>query len=96
MAAAAPTSVTDLPVKRPRDEEDEIVKNGVSADGSVSMETDSNNNNSISAVIPGWFSEISPMWPGLFSISHESKNIIHLHKLFSYIVCFVLFIISIA
>ncbi|KAK4841360.1 hypothetical protein QYF36_003235 [Acer negundo] len=58
---AAAAVVNDLPVKRPRDEEEDIEKNGVSA---VSMETESNNTNSISAVIPGWFSEISPMWPG--------------------------------
>ncbi|KAJ0037382.1 hypothetical protein Pint_23014 [Pistacia integerrima] len=45
---------SDLPVKRPRDDEQEI-------NGSISMETESNY---ISSVIPGWFSEISPMWPG--------------------------------
>ncbi|TXG56330.1 hypothetical protein EZV62_017643 [Acer yangbiense] len=60
-AAAAAAVVNDLPVKRPRDDEEDIEKNGVSA---VSMETEPNNTNSISAVIPGWFSEISPMWPG--------------------------------
>lgn len=49
-------TLTDLPVKRHREEE-----NG------VSMETDGNKApDSISAVIPGWFSEISPMWPGGF------------------------------
>ena len=45
---------TDLPVKRPREDEEE---NGV-APAAVP--------DSISAVIPGWFSEISPMWPGSF------------------------------
>ncbi|KAK1554026.1 hypothetical protein Q3G72_006767 [Acer saccharum] len=60
-AAAAAAVVNDLPVKRPRDDDEDIEKNGVSA---VSMETEPNNTNSISAVIPGWFSEISPMWPG--------------------------------
>jgi spermidine synthase len=25
--------------------------------------------NGISAVIPGWFSEISPMWPGMFFVA---------------------------
>lgn len=44
---------TDLPVKRPSEGKD----NGV-----VSVEMEGTNN--ISAVIPGWFSEISPMWPG--------------------------------
>lgn len=55
---------TDLPVKRPREEEEEEA-NGVVA----SMETDGTKEpDSISAVIPGWFSEISPMWPGGFSL----------------------------
>lgn len=62
MAETGSVAATDLPVKRPRD--DEEVNNGVSVDG---METDSNKQpDSISSVIPGWFSEISPMWPGLF------------------------------
>ncbi|XVE85046.1 hypothetical protein DITRI_Ditri17bG0061000 [Diplodiscus trichospermus] len=60
-------SCTDLPVKRPREDEE----NGVSA--AAAMETEGDNNNTsnnvkeadgISSVIPGWFSEISPMWPG--------------------------------
>ena len=64
----APVSCTDLPVKRPREDEE----NGVSASA---METEGDNNNTsnnveethgISSVIPGWFSEISPMWPGAF------------------------------
>ncbi|CAN0892903.1 Spermidine synthase 1 [Linum grandiflorum] len=49
---------TDLPVKRPREEDD----NGASA-----METDTaaeNGTADVSTVIPGWFSEMSPMWPG--------------------------------
>ncbi|KAJ9176417.1 hypothetical protein P3X46_011729 [Hevea brasiliensis] len=55
----------DLPVKRPREDEE----NGVSAN-TVAMEMEgntdknSNNNDYKSSVIPGWFSEISPMWPG--------------------------------
>ncbi|OAY34570.1 spermidine synthase [Manihot esculenta] len=54
----------DLAVKKPREDE----ANGVSAT-TVSMETEGNtdnksNNDYISSVIPGWFSEISPMWPG--------------------------------
>ena len=53
----------DLPVKRPREEEEE---NGVSSASTVSMELEGNKEqpDCISAVIPGWFSEISPMWPG--------------------------------
>lgn len=59
---------TDLPIKRPREGEE---------NGAVSALTEENNSNNttinnsdkdsefnISAVIPGWFSEISPMWPG--------------------------------
>ena len=70
----------DLPVKRPREEEQqqegknmsEINGNEVS---SVSMETENSNKqlpDSFSSVIPGWFSEISSMWPGLslYSKSH--------------------------
>ncbi|KAL1804425.1 hypothetical protein DCAR_0936075 [Daucus carota subsp. sativus] len=48
----------DMPVKRPRDGEEEIV---------VLQEVKTNEKDaeySISSVIPGWFSEISPMWPG--------------------------------
>lgn len=54
---------TDLPVKRPREEEE----NCVSA-LTESMDVEANQElNGISTVIPGWFSEISPMWPGEFS-----------------------------
>ncbi|CAL0314056.1 unnamed protein product [Lupinus luteus] len=42
----------DFPVKRQKENEE---------NGAVSV---SNDPNGISAVIPGWFSEISPMWPG--------------------------------
>lgn len=61
----AVSSGTDLPVKRPREEEEnmsEKIGNGAS---SISMEAE-DKPNSISTIIPGWFSEISPMWPGLF------------------------------
>ncbi|KAB5537937.1 hypothetical protein DKX38_015470 [Salix brachista] len=51
--------VTDLPMKRPREDEE----NGASA-ATEAMETETNSNDYISSVIPGWFSEISPMWPG--------------------------------
>ncbi|KAI3938287.1 hypothetical protein MKW92_048182 [Papaver armeniacum] len=43
-------AASDLPIKRPR-EEDEVEATTKAPDG-------------ISSVIPGWFSEISPMWPG--------------------------------
>ena len=62
MAEEGVHGATDLPVKRPREEEEE---NGVSA-SAVSMELEGNKEqpDCISTVIPGWFSEISPMWPG--------------------------------
>ncbi|XP_027345998.1 spermidine synthase 2 [Abrus precatorius] len=56
---AASENVVESPVKRPRDDEE----NGVS----VSMEMEGGkdpDSNGLSSVIPGWFSEISPMWPG--------------------------------
>ncbi|KAL2903221.1 Spermidine synthase 1, partial [Bienertia sinuspersici] len=57
------SSSIDLPVKRPREEEEnmsEKIGNGIS---SVSTEAQ-DKPNPISSIIPGWFSEISPMWPG--------------------------------
>lgn len=61
MAEEGVAGCTDLPVKRSREGEE----NGVSA---VTMEVDAadpdNNAHCMSSVIPGWFSEISPMWPG--------------------------------
>nr|GME12047.1 spermidine synthase 1 [Ipomoea batatas] len=67
--AAAAVSGGELPVKRQREDGE----NGESV--SVEMEDANNNNNNnaaagdkeeqcFSSVIPGWFSEISPMWPG--------------------------------
>lgn len=60
---------SDLPMKRQREEDEE--ENGVSAASTVSMDTDTDgatkNPDFNSNVIPGWFSEISPMWPGWFS-----------------------------
>nr|DAD34625.1 TPA_asm: hypothetical protein HUJ06_005265 [Nelumbo nucifera] len=52
---------TDLPAKRQREDEAaaENKQNGISVEMEVVKEPDS-----ISSVIPGWFSEISPMWPG--------------------------------
>ncbi|KAF5746606.1 Spermidine synthase 1 [Tripterygium wilfordii] len=61
MAQEGGALATDLPVKRPREDEE----NGVPVN-TLSMETENNEElpDSISSVIPGWFSEISPMWPG--------------------------------
>lgn len=62
MAAESVVESSDLPVKRQRDEEE----NGVSV-STVSMDMEGGKDtdaNGISSVIPGWFSEISPMWPG--------------------------------
>ncbi|KAJ8547796.1 hypothetical protein K7X08_021032 [Anisodus acutangulus] len=56
---------TELPLKRPREEKEE--------EKSVEMEVTNNSNGCtnnekespyISSVLPGWFSEISPLWPG--------------------------------
>ncbi|KAL4574096.1 hypothetical protein LXL04_020919 [Taraxacum kok-saghyz] len=44
-------AATDSPLKRPREGDD---------NGAAAFETNAH----ISSVIPGWFSEISPMWPG--------------------------------
>lgn len=62
MASESVVESSDLPVKRQRDEEE----NGVSVSTvSVDMEgCKDSGDNGISSVIPGWFSEISPMWPG--------------------------------
>ncbi|KAK7407261.1 hypothetical protein VNO78_09017 [Psophocarpus tetragonolobus] len=61
MAAENVVDISDLSVKRQRDEEDGA-QNGVSD----TLSTLSNDSlyPGFSAVIPGWFSEISPMWPG--------------------------------
>lgn len=61
MAAENVVEFTDLPVKRPREEEEGT--NGVSNDAVSALPNDPQYPG-ISAVIPGWFSEISPMWPG--------------------------------
>jgi hypothetical protein len=70
MAAAAENTTlpesTDFPLKRQREEEkdeDQLPHNGVSE--TVPKEPQPNG---LSSVIPGWFSEISPMWPGSFSL----------------------------
>ncbi|KAG5001711.1 hypothetical protein JHK87_022783 [Glycine soja] len=59
----ADESVVESPVKRQRDDGEE---NGVS----VSMDAEGGKDplsNGLSSVIPGWFSEISAMWPGSYS-----------------------------
>lgn len=55
--------LTEPPVQRPREEAKE--------NGSVSLQMEESNGvaapaECISTIIPGWFSEISPMWPGKF------------------------------
>ncbi|KAL2543165.1 Spermidine synthase 2 [Abeliophyllum distichum] len=60
---AEETHLTELPVKRSREEESE-------ENGGVSVKMGDKNGvavataECISTIIPGWFSEISPMWPG--------------------------------
>ncbi|PQM40957.1 spermidine synthase [Prunus yedoensis var. nudiflora] len=61
MAEEIVAGSADFPLKRSREEEE----NGVYAASTVSLETDTGKEaDGVSAVIPGWFSEISPMWPG--------------------------------
>jgi len=70
MAAAAENTTlpesTDFPLKRQREEEaeDQLPHNGVSQTVPKDPQP-----NGLSSVIPGWFSEISPMWPGSFSLA---------------------------
>ncbi|XP_061359500.1 spermidine synthase 1 [Gastrolobium bilobum] len=59
MAAESVVEFPDFPVKRQRENEEE---NGVSE--TVSTVSKDLQSHGISTVIPGWFSEISPMWPG--------------------------------
>ncbi|XP_050375344.1 spermidine synthase 1 [Argentina anserina] len=60
MAAEGVVGSGDFPVKRAREEEE----NGGSA-AAAAMETETGKEpDCISGVMPGWFSEISPMWPG--------------------------------
>lgn len=62
--AAEESIVGDLPLKRPREEGEE--QNGALPESNANMDMDNSNKEpqSVSSVIPGWFSEISPMWPG--------------------------------
>ena len=60
----------DLPVKRQREDGESEDNGGVSV--SVELEDSGCNHNELenmSSVIPGWFSEISPMWPGEFILA---------------------------
>ncbi|XP_059316541.1 spermidine synthase 1 [Lycium ferocissimum] len=52
---------TELPLKRPREEEMEVGNNN-SSNGCNKNEKEECPY--ISSVLPGWFSEISPLWPG--------------------------------
>ncbi|XP_014523345.1 spermidine synthase 1 [Vigna radiata var. radiata] len=54
--------VSDFPVKRPREEEQDGGQNGVP--DTLSTQPNHSQHSGISPVLPGWFSEISPMWPG--------------------------------
>jgi len=66
MAEQGAVSGTDLPVKRPREEEENMGENHGNGASTVSMEKENKRDpECISSIIPGWFSEISPMWPGL-------------------------------
>lgn len=61
MTAENAVESSDLPVKRQRDDEE----NGVSVSTVSMADTDGDKRSELmSNVIPGWFSEISPMWPG--------------------------------
>lgn len=68
-------AATDFPVKRQREDEElnnhhNHNHNGVEMEGINDNNSISTNKESeyISTIIPGWFSEISPMWPGGFLI----------------------------
>lgn len=60
---AEEANLTELPGKRPREEAAE-------ENGGISVTMEESNGvaaaECISTIIPGWFSEISPMWPGKF------------------------------
>lgn len=60
MSSTQEPSATDLPVKRPREEEDNNAAMETENGGAETKEP-----SCMSSVIPGWFSEMSPMWPGL-------------------------------
>ncbi|KAK9751018.1 hypothetical protein RND81_02G236500 [Saponaria officinalis] len=77
MAEECIISSTEFPIKRPREEKEEeieennlekMAENNNNNNGNclVSEEIDYKDNqiNGVSVIVPGWFSEISPMWPG--------------------------------
>ncbi|KAH9627190.1 hypothetical protein KSS87_020736 [Heliosperma pusillum] len=70
MAEEGIISGSELPIKRPREEELEEMAMNINGDNNDNNGVSLVNNeeqqavNGLSAVIPGWFSEISPMWPG--------------------------------
>ncbi|KAJ7553805.1 hypothetical protein O6H91_06G113800 [Diphasiastrum complanatum] len=80
MAEADAVTVGDAPAKRLRSEEEEVVVEAVSLqNGNATLESENaaariareetapapgSARANISTVMPGWFSEISPMWPG--------------------------------
>lgn len=57
---------TELPVKRPREEEEEEAEMEAANNNGCSANDKQESSPYISSVLPGWFSEISPLWPGLF------------------------------
>lgn len=65
--AEAAQSAGELPVKRQRGEE-EAANGGASAGMEVNNGAAMELPESMSSVIPGWFSEMSSMWPGEFVV----------------------------
>lgn len=68
--AEAAQSAGELPVKRPRVDEEEV-NGGASAEMEVNNGAVEELPESMSSVIPGWFSEMSPMWPGDFHFDFD-------------------------
>lgn len=66
MAEETGVVAADLPVKRPREKEENGAAAAAAAATTMEVDGTSKEPGCISAVIPGWFSEISPMWPGVF------------------------------
>ncbi|KAH9316283.1 hypothetical protein KI387_024910 [Taxus chinensis] len=58
----ASSAALDLPIKRPRPEE--VIDNNSAAPTSQKNAMDDGEAESYPSVIPGWFAEMSPMWPG--------------------------------
>ncbi|KAL9246478.1 hypothetical protein vseg_020008 [Gypsophila vaccaria] len=68
MAEECMNTSTELPAKRLRNDDDEeqnITEKNSEINGVLAENEEKNEEiNGISAIVPGWFSEISPMWPG--------------------------------